>query len=114
VGVSGTAYGEFRTALRTRSYGLARNVARGLPHVSLTDALELTLLAADREPGDFEAMARRLLEWFLIEIKPRIDLVELAARDLHCLADGHALVADREQARIRLRETLGQRPSLQR
>jgi hypothetical protein len=61
VGTAGTNYGRFRTALNTGSYGLARNIAAGLPRVDLRDAIRLTLLAADRDNDHFDALALRCL-----------------------------------------------------
>jgi hypothetical protein len=61
VGNAGTEYGRFRTALRTGSYGLARNIAADLPRVDLADAIRLTCLAAEKAPDDFDALALRCL-----------------------------------------------------
>jgi hypothetical protein len=61
VGNAGTDYGRIRTALRTGSYGLARNIARDLPHVDLSDAIRLTILAVDKDPERYDALALRCL-----------------------------------------------------
>lgn len=73
MGNTGSRHGEFRTALRTGSYGLALNIARDLPHVSLADALGLTLLAARKSPERFDGMARRWLARLLVERQPSLD-----------------------------------------
>jgi hypothetical protein len=61
VGNAGSDYGRFRTALKTGSYGLARNIARDLPHVDLSDAIRLTILAIDNDPNRYDALALRCL-----------------------------------------------------
>jgi hypothetical protein len=61
VGNAGSDYGRFRTALNTGSYGPARNLARDLPHVDLSDAIRLTILAADKDPDRYDALALRCL-----------------------------------------------------
>ena len=54
--------GRLRTALNTGSYGLARNIARDLPHVELADAIRLTCLAASEDtPSRFDALAVRCM-----------------------------------------------------
>ena len=58
---AGSLGGELRTAIRTGSYKLALNVARAMPIVSIADALDLTLLAAEHDPDRFDAMAQRWL-----------------------------------------------------
>jgi hypothetical protein len=73
VGDAGTNYGRFRTALRTGSYGLARNIARDLPHVDLADAIRLTILAVDKDPDHFDALALRCLVRFIEERGLTID-----------------------------------------
>lgn len=67
MGNAGTDYGRFRTALRTGSYGLARNIARDLPHVDLSDAIRLTILSVDKDPDHFDALALRCLVRFIEE-----------------------------------------------
>jgi hypothetical protein len=107
VGTAGTRYGEFRTALRTRSYGLARNVARDLD-VGLRDALALTLLAAEKKPHDFEPMARRWQERFLAERKPTLGLISIVAADLRAAGDQELPDIVRSEAKARLEELKGE------
>jgi hypothetical protein len=104
VNPAGTRHGEFRTALRTRSYRLARNAARDLSHIGLQDALALTLLAAEKEPKDFEPMARRWQERFLAEGKPTLGLIPIVAADLRDVGDPHCPHFVKSEARARLRE----------
>ena len=61
MGNAGTDYGRFRTALNTGSYGLARNIALDLPHVDLRDAIRLTVLAVEKDPDAYDALALRCL-----------------------------------------------------
>jgi hypothetical protein len=82
---------------------MARNVAKELPHIGLGDGLELTPLAIDRKPTDFEPMARRLLERLLTETL--LELVALTAQDLQKAAN--CPIIERKEAVRHLRETLG-------
>ena len=59
MGEAGSDLARLRTALKTNSYRLAIGIARELPRVSLADALELTLLAAQKDPDRYDAMAVR-------------------------------------------------------
>ena len=59
MGNAGTDYGRFRTAHNSGSYGLARNIAADLPHVDLADAIRLTVLAVEKDPDQFDALAQR-------------------------------------------------------
>jgi len=61
MGNAGSLGGEFRTAIRTGIYKLALNVARSMPVISIADALDLTLLAAEQDLERFDAMAQRWL-----------------------------------------------------
>lgn len=107
MGNAGSPYGHFRTALRTGSYGLARNVALGLPHIGLSDALALTMLAAEKDPEGFEPMARRWLERFLQERRPTLLLVKWVAGDLESIGAKDCPPFIRTQAEARLREVAG-------
>jgi hypothetical protein len=79
MGTAGTRYGEFHTALRTDSFELAREVARDLPKITLSDALNLTLLADRKKPDRFEEMARRWLARLLVERNPSLDQMAWAS-----------------------------------
>jgi hypothetical protein len=63
----GTTTGALRTAIRTGSFNLALNIAGELPHVPLTDAVALTVLAAEKDDPRFEPMAMRLIVRFIEE-----------------------------------------------
>lgn len=73
MGNAGTDYGRFRTALRTGSYGLARNIALDIPQVDLADAIRLTILAIDKDPDHYDALALRCLVRFIEERSLTID-----------------------------------------
>ncbi len=90
MGTSGTRHGEFRTALRTGSYSLALEIARDLPHISLADALRLTLLAARKSPQQFDGMARRWLARLLVERQPSLDEMAWASALLSNAPGGDA------------------------
>ena len=55
----GSPYGRFRRALDRRQATAALSAAAELPHVSLTDALELLLLLRDEDVPRFERAALR-------------------------------------------------------
>jgi hypothetical protein len=57
----GSAYGRFRRALDRRNTLQALSAAAELPHVSLTEALELVLLLADEE--DDRRFRRASVRW---------------------------------------------------
>lgn len=103
---AGSSYGEFRTALRTNSYGLAMQVARSLPGIDLSDALRLTALAAHKDPDRFPSLARRWLVRFLSERHPTLLLVSWVAHDFEDLAnpEGLAFVKEEAESRVRLLE----------
>lgn len=73
MGVAGSRHAELRTALSTRAYGLALSIAEELPHVGLHDAIRLTLLAADRDPERFDAMAQRCVVRLIEERRLTLD-----------------------------------------
>ena len=79
MGNAGSPYGDFQTALRTGSFELAVDVARTLPRLTLSDALRLTLLAAQKAPERFDDMARRWLSRLLVERQPSLDELAWAA-----------------------------------
>jgi hypothetical protein len=88
MGNAGTLGGEFRTALRTRSFVIAMQIAKSMPHLTLTDALDLTLLAAEKDPERYRSLAQR----FLIRLIEERDLsftdIGDAARQLAAIAEG--------------------------
>jgi hypothetical protein len=79
MGNAGSPYGDFQTALRTGSFDLAIDVARTLPRLTLSDALRLTLLAAQKAPDKYEEMARRWLGRLMSEREPSLDELTWAA-----------------------------------
>jgi hypothetical protein len=72
VGVSGTDYGDLKRALKAGNYLNACSAARSLSHVPLEDALDLTLLAAEKKPERYEAMARKWLVRWMEETEPGV------------------------------------------
>ncbi len=88
MGNAGTASGQFRTALRTKSLGLALNLARELPTVDLPDAARLTVLAAQKGDPRFEPMSVRLLARLLDERRLSLEDVLYAARRLQDAREG--------------------------
>jgi hypothetical protein len=103
MGNAGTAYGNFRTAIKTGSYVLACQVASELPRVGLSEALQLTMLAAKKDPERYERMARRWLVRFITEKRPTLGLIRYVASDLDQLGlQGPAGFVDNEaEARLR-------------
>lgn len=79
MGTAGHPRSEFQTALRTGSFKLAMEAAHSLPHISLTGALRLTLLAARADPDLYPEMARRWLARVIVECGPSLDELAWAA-----------------------------------
>jgi hypothetical protein len=75
VTLQGSAYTRFRRALDRGNVTEALSAAAELQFVSLAEALELTLLVADREPKKFERAAVRWHVRFGQEV-PHVDLRE--------------------------------------
>jgi hypothetical protein len=61
MGTAGSDYAELKRCLSSGLYANACAAARSLAVVPLADALDLTLLAAEKDPKRFEAMAVRWL-----------------------------------------------------
>ena len=101
MGNSGTLGGEFRTALRTRSFVMAMQIAKAMPHLTLTDALDLTLLAAERDPERYRPMAQRFLVRLIEERDLSFTDIGDAARGLAAIAEGGAGAEMRELVRKR-------------
>ena len=74
----GSAYMRFRRALDGDNVTGALSAASELQFVSLAEALELTLLLADREPEKYERAAARWHLRFAQEV-PHVDLRECQA-----------------------------------
>ena len=84
-GNAGSIGGEFRTAIRTKSFRVAMDLARSMPRLSLSDALALTVLGAAQEPERFPALARRFLVRFIEEAEPSLEQVKKVADALDSL-----------------------------
>jgi hypothetical protein len=63
----GRSYGIFQKAIQRRNVVAALAAARELPQLSLDDALELTLLVAQRDPRRHPPVAARWLRRYLEE-----------------------------------------------
>jgi uncharacterized protein with PIN domain len=72
---AGAAHAAFRRALDRRHLAQALAAAHDLPVVSLADALELVLLAADRDPPTYDRAAARWLARYSLEHR-NVDLTE--------------------------------------
>lgn len=93
-----TNYAAFERALREKDTQEAWGQARGLPQLSLGQALRLTiLLGRDGHPA-FVRAARRFLVRFLGEQSPALDQVKCVADALACLRLTQNLPAIREEA----------------
>ena len=69
------AHAAFRRALDRRHLAQALAAAHDLPVISLADALELVLLAADRDPPTYDRAAARWLARYTLQQR-NIDLAE--------------------------------------
>lgn len=67
-----SAHVAFRRAIERRALWMAEDAARELPNLSLTDALQLVHLYADRESPKFERAALRWLGRYLDEGSPTL------------------------------------------
>jgi len=67
-----SAHVRFRRAIERRALWLAEDAARGLPNLSLQDALQLVHLYAERGSPKYERAALRWLERYLTEGSPRL------------------------------------------
>jgi hypothetical protein len=72
MGVSGSDHAELRRCLKAGQYASACSAARSLTVVPLDAALDLTLLAAEKHPERFEAMAVRWLTRLGEERRPSL------------------------------------------
>lgn len=67
VGAAGSPYAAFRRAIETRNLTRAITEARGLPQISLVDAAELVVLAAEQHGPSFERWAGRWAARYALE-----------------------------------------------
>ena len=66
------AHVRFRRAIERRALWLAEDAARELPNLSLSDALQLIHLYAERGSPKYEKAARRWLERYITEQSPTL------------------------------------------
>ena len=78
----GTAHGRFARAIRNRNLRNAEMAARELGGLSLSDALDLTLLIREADRWRFERAAVRWLERFIEERNPTLTELGLACSAL--------------------------------
>jgi hypothetical protein len=67
VGAAGSPYAAFRRAIEARNLTRALTEARGLPQISLVDAAELVVLAAEQHGPSFERWAGRWAARYAVE-----------------------------------------------
>jgi hypothetical protein len=78
VSSQGSAYHRFRRALDRGNVTEALSAATEIPVVGLVEALELTLLLADRDPAKYERAALRWHARFMREV-PKVEMRESQA-----------------------------------
>lgn len=91
-----------RRAIKAGQYASACTYARSVPVVPLDSALEITLLAAEKDPKRFEAMAVRWLGRLAAERKPSLRDFVWATQRMGDVREGRAF-----QAAPALRRWLG-------
>ena len=80
----GHPYRVFQQAIQRRNVVAAIGAAHDLPHLSLADALDLTMLVARKDPGRHPRIAARWLRLYLDEHPDAT--IEEAALAASCLA----------------------------
>jgi hypothetical protein len=98
----------FRRALDRGNVTEALSSAAELEHVGLAEALELTLLLADRDPGKYERAALRWHARFVREV-PKVEM-----RESQAVLSLLALVPVSRLAAVALAELVSQRRGLER
>lgn len=88
MGEAGHVSAKFRRALEAGNFEAARLLAYELPRVALSDALALTLLAAEAGSSRYEPMARRWMARLLAEARPPPDDFAIAAQVVADVAGG--------------------------
>jgi hypothetical protein len=88
----GRAYAIFRRAIERKNLLIAEATATELPPLNLTDALDLTMLIAQKDPRRHPRVAARWLLHYLEECEEAT--IDEAAMAAACLA---ALAGDRHQ-----------------
>ena len=104
----GSAYHRFRRALDRRNVTEALSAAAEIQVVGLVEALELTLLLADRDPAKYERAALRWHARFMREV-PKVEM-----RESQALLSLLALVPVTRIAAAALAELLSRRRGLER
>ena len=85
VGAAGSPYATFRRAIEARNLTRALTEARDLPNVSLADAAELVVLAADQRAGVFDVWTSRWAARYALKV-PGVALDEAQLRSRRTLA----------------------------
>ena len=75
VGAAGSPYAAFRRAIEARNLTRAITEARDLPQISLADAAELVVMAADHHGPSFDGWAGRWAARYALE-EPKVTLDE--------------------------------------
>lgn len=78
MGTAGTDHAELRRCLAAGQYASAMAAAHSLAVVPLDAALDLTMLAAEKDPDRYEEMARRWLVRWMEETEPGLPEISLA------------------------------------
>jgi hypothetical protein len=77
VGTAGSDHAELRRCLSAGMYANACAAARSLAVVPLDAALDLTLLAAEKDPDRYEEMVRHWLVRWMVETEPGLPEIQL-------------------------------------
>lgn len=85
----------FARALQHRNLIVAEATARELGRITLVEALELTILIAQKEPKRVPRVAVRWLERYIQECEPTLGEVGLVVAALAGLTDEHRVEAVR-------------------
>ena len=104
----GSAYHRFRRALDRRNVSEALSAATEIQVIGLVEALELTLLLADRDPAKYERAALRWHARFMREV-PKVEM-----RESQAILSLLALVPVSRLAAAGLAEVLSGRRGLER
>jgi hypothetical protein len=108
VTAQGSAYHRFRRALDRRNGTEALSAATEIQVAGLVEALELTLLLADRDPAKYERAALRWHARFMREV-PKVEM-----RESQAILSLLALVPVSRLAAAALAELLARRRGLER
>jgi hypothetical protein len=82
MGTAGSDHAELRRCLKAGMYANACAAARSLQVVPLDAALDLTMLAAEKDPERYEPMAKRWLVRWIEETEPGLEEISAAIGDL--------------------------------